>query len=84
MAKSQDQPAADVVNDNTGDSGDVIIDDDLLTLVNPWNPLPEDWTTDLVTLSDGRKIDSFWVSVFSCSLVRSCILASTRSTARPS
>ncbi len=56
--ESQDQPAADVVNDNTGDSGDVIIDDDLLTLVNPWNPLPEDWTTDLVTLSDGRKIDS--------------------------
>lgn len=53
-----DQPAADVVNDNTDNSSDVIIDDDLLTLVNPWNPLPEDWVTDLVTLEDGRKIDS--------------------------
>ena len=34
------------------------VDDDLLTLVNPWNPLPDSWTPDLVTLSDGRKIDS--------------------------
>ena len=34
------------------------VDDELLTLVNPWNPLPDSWTPDLVTLSDGRKIDS--------------------------
>ena len=33
-------------------------DNELLTLVNPWNPLPEDWEVDLVTLSDGRQIDS--------------------------
>ena len=31
---------------------------ELLTLVNPWNKLPEDWTVDLVTLSDGHKVDS--------------------------
>ncbi len=47
---------ADGVENSGGE--DVIIDDDLLTLVNPWNPLPEDWTTDLVTLSDGRRVDS--------------------------
>ena len=33
-------------------------DNELLTLVNPWNPLPDSWTPDLVTLSDGREIDS--------------------------
>jgi len=34
------------------------VDDELLTVVNPWNPLPEDWVCDLVTLSDGRRVDS--------------------------
>ena len=34
------------------------MDDELLTVVNPWNPLPEDWVSDLVTLSDGRRVDS--------------------------
>ena len=34
------------------------MDDELLTVVNPWNPLPEDWVCDLVTLSDGRRVDS--------------------------
>lgn len=33
-------------------------EDVLLTLVNPWNPLPDDWETELVTLEDGRRIDS--------------------------
>lgn len=36
----------------------VNVDDELLTVVNPWNPLPEDWVCDLVTLSDGRRVDS--------------------------
>ena len=29
----------------------------LLTLVNPWNPLPSDWEVDLVDLSNGSQID---------------------------
>ena len=32
-------------------------DNELLTLVNPWNELPEDWQVDLVTLSNGLQID---------------------------
>lgn len=36
----------------------VNVDDELLTVVNPWNPLPEDWVCDLVTLGDGRRVDS--------------------------
>ena len=43
--------------DNSGGKG-IVVDDALLTLVNPWNKLPEDWTVDLVTLSDGHKVDS--------------------------
>ncbi len=54
----QTQQTDAAANTDTAADSDVIIDDDLLTLVNPWNPLPEDWVTDLVTLSDGRKIDS--------------------------
>ena len=53
--EDQNQPAVDAV-DQVDDQPKV--DDDLLTLVNPWNPLPDSWTPDLVTLSDGRKIDS--------------------------
>ena len=53
--EDQNQPAVDAV-DQVDDQSKV--DDDLLTLVNPWNPLPDSWTPDLVTLSDGRKIDS--------------------------
>ena len=53
--EDQNQPAQDVV-EPVDDQPKV--DDDLLALVNPWNPLPEDWVVDLVTLSDGRKIDS--------------------------
>jgi len=34
------------------------VDDELLTLVNPWNPLPDDWTVDLMTLDDGHRVDS--------------------------
>lgn len=30
---------------------------ELLTLVNPWNQVPEDWTVDLVTLPNGLEID---------------------------
>lgn len=61
------EPAADdtqtpAVNDTqqptTPDTPLVDVNDELLTLVNPWNPLPEDWQCDLVTMSDGRKIDS--------------------------
>lgn len=61
-------PAADdtqtpAVNDTqqptTPDNTPLVdVSDELLTLVNPWNPLPEDWQCDLVTMSDGRKIDS--------------------------
>ena len=32
-------------------------DNELLTLVNPWNELPEDWQVDLVTLSNGLQND---------------------------
>lgn len=53
--EDQNQPAQDVL-EPVDDQPKV--DDDLLTLVNPWNPLPDSWTPDLVTLSDGRKIDS--------------------------
>ena len=30
---------------------------ELLTLVNPWNQVPEDWSVDLVTLPNGLEID---------------------------
>ena len=30
---------------------------EILTLVNPWNQVPEDWTVDLVTLPNGLEID---------------------------
>lgn len=30
---------------------------ELLTLVNPWNQVPEDWSVDLVTLSNGMEVD---------------------------
>ena len=54
--KKDDAPADDAQNtnqpvDNVGDTttpDNVIVDDELLTLVNPWNPLPDDWTVDLV------------------------------------
>lgn len=32
-------------------------DDPLLTLVNPWNPLPADWTVELVSIGNGHKVD---------------------------
>ena len=32
-------------------------EDPLLTLVNPWNPLPEDWTVELVSIGNGHKVD---------------------------
>ena len=53
--EDQNQPAADVMKPVDEQPK---VDDELLTLVNPWNPLPDSWTPDLVTLSDGRKIDS--------------------------
>ena len=53
--EDQNQPAVDAVEQVDDQSK---VDDELLTLVNPWNPLPEDWEVDLVTLSDGRQIDS--------------------------
>ncbi len=31
--------------------------DRLLTLVNPWNTLPEDWTVELVNIGNGHKVD---------------------------
>ena len=63
--KKDDAPADDAQNtnqpvDNIGDTttpDNVIVDDELLTLVNPWNPLPDDWTVDLVTLPNGLEID---------------------------
>ena len=64
--KKDDAPADDAQNtnqpvDNVGDTttpDNVIVDDELLTLVNPWNPLPDDWTVDLVTLDDGHRVNS--------------------------
>ncbi len=32
-------------------------DDRLLTLVNPWNTVPEDWTVELVPIGNGHKVD---------------------------
>jgi len=63
--KKDDAPADDAQNtnqpvDNVGDTttpDNVIVDDELLTLVNPWNPLPSDWEVDLVDLSNGSQID---------------------------
>ena len=31
--------------------------DRLLTLVNPWNTIPEDWTVQLVSIGNGHKVD---------------------------
>lgn len=31
--------------------------DPLLTLVNPWNTLPENWTVELVNIGNGHKVD---------------------------
>lgn len=65
--KKDDAPAdsdlpVDQGTDNSGDTAapddGVVVDDALLTLVNPWNPLPENWAADIVTRSDGYKVDS--------------------------
>ena len=56
-AQNTNQPVDNVGDTTTPDDG-VIVDDELLTLVNPWNPLPDDWTVDLVTLDDGYRVDS--------------------------
>ena len=47
--KKEDTPPADGQQQQQEQTG---------TVVNPWNPLPEDWVSDLVTLSDGRRVDS--------------------------
>ena len=31
--------------------------DRLLTLVNPWNTIPEDWTVELINIGNGHKVD---------------------------
>lgn len=58
----QDQPAVDVMNQEEQQQQQQTTladpEDELLTLVNPWNTLPDDWEMELVTLEDGRKIDS--------------------------
>lgn len=62
--KDETLPGDDQQEQQTDTSGEntqeppVNVDDELLTVVNPWNPLPEDWVCDLVTLSDGRRVDS--------------------------
>lgn len=53
----QQEQQTDTPEENTQEPP-VNVDDELLTVVNPWNPLPEDWGCDLVTLSDGRRVDS--------------------------
>lgn len=63
--KAKDAPPADdqtqqdtVTPDNTAQTP-TNTDETLLMVVNPWNPLPEGWTVDLVDCdADGRKIDS--------------------------
>ena len=56
-ADDQQGQQTDTPEENTQEPP-VNVDDELLTVVNPWNPLPEDWVCDLVTLSDGRRVDS--------------------------
>lgn len=56
-ADDQQEQQTDTPQENTQEPP-VNVDDELLTVVNPWNPLPEDWVCDLVTLSDGRRVDS--------------------------
>lgn len=56
-ADDQQEQQTDTPEENTPKPS-VNVDDELLTVVNPWNPLPEDWVCDLVTLSDGRRVDS--------------------------
>lgn len=56
-ADDQQEQQTDTPGGNTPKPS-VNVDDELLTVVNPWNPLPEDWVSDLVTLSDGRRVDS--------------------------
>lgn len=56
-ADDQQEQQTDTPEENTQEPP-VSVDDELLTVVNPWNPLPEDWVCDLVTLSDGRRVDS--------------------------
>ena len=56
-ADDQQEQETDTPEENTQEPP-VNVDDELLTVVNPWNPLPEDWVCDLVTLSDGRRVDS--------------------------
>lgn len=56
-ADDQQEQQTDTPEENTREPP-VNVDDELLTVVNPWNPLPEDWVCDLVTLSDGRRVDS--------------------------
>ena len=31
--------------------------DKLLTLVNPWNTIPEDWTVELISIGNGHRVD---------------------------
>lgn len=56
-ADDRQEQQTDTPEENTPEPP-VNVDDELLTVVNPWNPLPEDWVCDLVTLSDGRRVDS--------------------------
>lgn len=56
-ADDQQEQQTDTPEENT-QKPPANVDDELLTVVNPWNPLPEDWVCDLVTLSDGRRVDS--------------------------
>ena len=56
-ADDRQEQQTDTPEGNTPEPS-VNVDDELLTVVNPWNPLPEDWVCDLVTLSDGRRVDS--------------------------
>ena len=56
-ADDQQEQQTDTPEENTQEPP-ANVDDELLTVVNPWNPLPEDWVSDLVTLSDGRRVDS--------------------------
>ncbi len=56
-ADDQQEQQTDTPEENTQEPP-ANVEDELLTVVNPWNPLPEDWVCDLVTLSDGRRVDS--------------------------
>lgn len=53
---STETPATESSAVSEGDNTDTDTDVDLLMLVNPWNSLPEDYSIELTTLSNGKQL----------------------------